>query len=67
MLGVKYCDRISRWQKGLEAPNMTNLLKFSCLYQVPVHELYEGYMQKINLKILKERKKYIRLEDHLVF
>ena len=40
-LGFKSTDRISRWEKGLQYPHVTNLLQLAKLFGVHAEEGYE--------------------------
>lgn len=40
LIGHKYQDRISHWEKGQMVPHMKNLIKLSRMYKVPIHDLF---------------------------
>ena len=41
LLGCKNEDRISKWEKGKQYPNVPNLFKLARIYRVGVNELYK--------------------------
>ena len=46
-LGFCTTDRISRWEKGLTFPHMTNLFRLCAIYGALPHELYGDYLTLI--------------------
>ncbi len=55
-LGFCTTDRISRWEKGMTFPHITNLFKLSVLYQVPPHELYQELLLTIQQQLTGEKR-----------
>ena len=40
LLGLRCTDRLSRWEKGISMPSLSNVLKLSVIYKTLVEELY---------------------------
>jgi transcriptional regulator with XRE-family HTH domain len=62
-LGIQGTSRISRWEKGLSVPNVTNLLKLSILYRVMPHELYHDYISSLSQELLSDALTYVSEND----
>ncbi|MCX6565116.1 MAG: helix-turn-helix transcriptional regulator [Candidatus Aminicenantes bacterium] len=59
ILNLKSAGMISRWEKGICLPSLTNVIKLSGIYSVLVDALFFPLIRMIKRKII-EREEYLR-------
>lgn len=59
ILNLKSAGMISRWEKGICLPSLTNVIKLSGIYSVLVDALFFPLKRMIKKKIM-EREEYLR-------
>jgi transcriptional regulator with XRE-family HTH domain len=59
ILNLKSAGMISRWEKGICLPSLTNVIKLSGIYCVLVDALFFPLIRLIKRKIM-EREEYLR-------
>ena len=57
ILGQKTVNQISRYERGLEIPNLKNALKLQIIYRLPIHILFYGCYESCLKEIRKQEKK----------
>jgi len=59
ILNLKSAGMISRWEKGICLPSLTNVIKLSGIYSVLVDALFFPLIRMIKRKIM-EREEYLK-------
>jgi len=55
ILDLKSTNRISRWEKGMAAPGLLNLLKLSIIYSTLCDQLYQDLMSELRKEIIEKK------------
>jgi transcriptional regulator with XRE-family HTH domain len=56
LLEIRCADRVSRWERGLAMPSVTNLLKLALLFRTLPDQLYGEYRNELRLSLSKREK-----------
>lgn len=54
LLGNKSNDQISRYERGVQVPNLKNALKLGRIYNIPIRVLLDGYYEACRKEIIQE-------------
>jgi transcriptional regulator with XRE-family HTH domain len=60
ILDLKSTNRISRWEKGMAAPGLLNLLKLSIIYSTLCDQLYHELVSDLRTAITAKKEKVLR-------